>query len=276
MITRRVFAAGGLAASLRASGLKGLKIGVMDGVVRQSAKPEALAEARRFGFEGLQVTLGRPGTDGRLPLEDPALQARYLAESKRLGVPIDATYLDILHVHCLKNDKQAAEWVRRGIEVTRRLDAGILMTVFFGKCALTTREEIDYAADAFKPLAREAEKARVVLGFENVLAAGDNIRAMDRVASPAFKIYYDVGNSTNMVGADAANEIRTLGRDRICQFHFKDKGYLGEGKVDFRAVLEAVASIGFEGYANLETGAPSGNWESDLKRNLEYLRRVMT
>jgi sugar phosphate isomerase/epimerase len=78
-----------------------------------------------------------------------------------------------------------------------------------------------------------------------------------------------------MVGADAAKEIRWLGRDRICQFHLKDKGYLGEGKVNFPSVLEAIAGIGFEGYANLETGAPSGDWESDLKRNLDYLRGLM-
>ena len=98
---------------------------------------------------------------------------------------------------------------------------------------------------------------------------------MDRVASRAFKIYYDAGNATNMVGADAAKEIRWLGRDRICQFHLKDKGYLGEGKVNFPAVLEAIAGIGFEGYANLETGAPSSDWESDLKRNFDYLRGLM-
>jgi sugar phosphate isomerase/epimerase len=275
MVTRRAFAASGLAASFAAAKSTGLKIGVMDGVVRQSVKPEALAEAKRFGFEGLQVTLGRAAPDGKLPLEDAALQARYLAESKRLRVPINATYIDILHVHCLKNDKLAAEWVRRGIDITRKLNAQILMTVFFGKCALVSPAEIDYTADVFKELAREAEKARVILGFENVLTAEDNMRAMDRVASRAFKIYYDVGNSTNTVGADAAKEIRMLGRDRICQFHFKDKGYLGEGKVNFPEVLNTIAAIGFNGYANLETGAPSGKWEADLKRNLDYLRGWM-
>jgi len=98
----------------------------------------------------------------------------------------------------------------------------------------------------------------------------------DRVASPAFKIYYDVGNSTNTVGVDAANEIRTLGRERICQFHFKDKAYLGEGKVNFREILKAVEEIGFQGYANLETGSPSGNVEADLRRNLNYLRGLMS
>ena len=107
-----------------------------------------------------------------------------------------------------------------------------------------------------------------------MLKAEDNARALDRVASDAFKVYYDVGNSTNLVGVDAAKEIRWLGRSRICQFHFKDKGYLGQGKVDFPAVMAAVQAIGFRGYANLETSAPSGSIADDLKKNTAFLRAL--
>lgn len=253
----------------------GLKIGVMDGVLRQSMKPEAVALARGYGLEGLQVTLGRSPDGARLPLADPGLQAQYLAESKKHGLPLDATYLDILHVNCLKNDPLARQWVLQGIEITRSLRAGILMTVFFGKCSVLNRQELDYVADVFRELAPEAEKAGIVIGFENLLPAEDNARALDRVASKAFKVYYDVGNSTNMGGFDVAREIRWLGKERICQFHFKDKGYLGEGKVDFPSILEAIGEIGFEGYANLETSSPSGSVEGDLRRNLAYLRRLM-
>jgi sugar phosphate isomerase/epimerase len=275
MFSRRQFLAVA-AAPLAAKAPQGLKLGVMDGVLRQSGKPEAIALAKSFGMEGLQVTLGRPaaGAD-RLPLEDEELQGRFVAESKKHKLPIDATYIDVLHVNCLKSDPLARTWVLRGIYITKKLHARILMTVFFGKCSVENRAELDYVADVFKELAPEAEKAGVILGFENLLNAEDNARAMDRVASRAFKIYYDAGNSTNMVGVDAPKEIRWLGKDRVCQFHFKDKGYLGEGKVDYRAVLQAVADIKFEGYANLETNAPSGSMENDLRRNINYLRKLM-
>ncbi len=276
MFSRREFLAVA-AAPLAAKAPRGLKLGVMDGVLKQSGKPEAIALAKSFGMEGLQVTLGRPAAAAdRLPLEDAELQGRFIAESKKHKLPIDATYIDVLHVNCLKNDPLARAWVLRGIDITKKLNARILMTVFFGKCSVENRAELGYVADVFKELAPEAEKAGVILGFENLLNAEDNARAMDRVASKAFKIYYDAGNSTNMVGVDAPKEIRWLGKDRICQFHFKDKGYLGEGKVDYRAVLQAVADIKFEGYANLETSAPSGSMENDLRRNIDYLRKLMS
>ena len=149
------------------------------------------------------------------------------------------------------------------------------MTVFFGKCALPERAEMDFVGAAFRDLAREAVKAGVVIGFENTLNAEDNARVQYQVNSPAFKIWYDVGNATNLVNVDAAKELRWLGRERLCQLHFKDAGYLGEGKVDFPAVLAALDAIGFAGYTHLETNSPSKDMQSDLARNLSYLQKLM-
>jgi L-ribulose-5-phosphate 3-epimerase len=275
MISRRMFLSGGLAAALRAKAAAGLKIAVMDGVVGQSSKPEAVAVARRFGLAGLQVTLGRSPSNDRLLLEDPGLQARFLAESKQHQLPLVATYIDMLHISCLKSDPRSRDWVMKGIGITRKLDAHILMTVFFGKCAVESPRELDHVCGVFRELAPEAEKAGVILGFENLLEAADNLRALERVNSRAFKIYYDVGNATNLVGVDAPAEIRQMGRDAICQLHFKDKGYLGEGKVNYPEVLKALADIGYTGYATLETSAPSGSMEKDLRRNIDYLRGLI-
>lgn len=274
MITRRGFLAAGAAAAIAAEPKYDLKIGVMDGVVGKAGDPDAVALAKSFGLAGLQVTLGQP-KNGVLPLEDAVLEARFAAESKRHGVPLDATYIDVLHVNCLKNDPLAAKWVARGIEITKRLNARILMTVFFGKCSVLNRQEADAVASMFKELTPEAEKAGVILGFENLLTAEESARVLDLVGSRALQVYYDVGNATNMVKVDAPREIRWLGRDRICQFHFKDKGYLGQGQVNFASVLRAIRDIGFVGYANLETPAPSGAMEADLRRNVEYLRGAM-
>jgi L-ribulose-5-phosphate 3-epimerase len=276
MITRRSLLLAGAALPLFARKPAGLELGVMDGVVGQSGNPRAAGIARQMGLKGVQVTLGQPKPDRpEMPLENKALQAAWRDAAAENEITLDATYIDVLHASCLKNDKQSPDWVARGIDITANLKAPILMTVFFGKCSVVNTSERDYVADVFKDLSREAERRRVILGFENLLNAEDNLAVFNRVNSPAFKIYYDVGNSTNTVNVDAAREIRALGRERICQFHFKDKGYLGEGKVNFPEILKAIDEIGFRGYANLETGAPSGNMAADLKRNIAYLQELM-
>lgn len=185
-----------------------------------------------------------------------------------------ATYIDTLHQFCLKQDREAMEYAVEGIRLTREMGAGILMLVFFGKCALETQAEADAVVAPLKELAREAEAAGVTLGFESTLKAAGALRVLDGVGSRAVRIYYDIGNATNLYGEEPAPAIREIGRERICQFHFKDKGYLGEGKVDVRAALDAISGIGWRGSIVLETGAPSGDVEADLAKNLAYLRSL--
>jgi sugar phosphate isomerase/epimerase len=145
--------------------------------------------------------------------------------------------------------------------------------VFFGKCALSSDSELDAVADRLKELAPLAEKAGIVLGFENTVSAAQNERVLDRVGSQALKVYYDIGNATNLSGFDAPAEIRRLGAARICQFHIKDKGYLGEGKVDVEASMRAMAEIGFRGFGMLETAVLTTP-EEDARRNLVYAREA--
>src|SRR5690242_18621808 len=277
MLSRRAFlgtAAAGTAGILLGTRPAGLNSGCMDTVLRLAGKPEAVATAHKLGLAAVQVTLGR-STDGKtLPLEDPAIQNAWLAASKEHNIPLDSTYLDMLHTDCLKDNPNAPMWVRKGIEITKHLNAPVLMLVFFGKCQVLARAELDRAIAILRELAPEAEHAGITLGFENTSSGTDNRYALDQVKSKAFKVWYDVGNST-FNGYDVPAEIRALGRDRICMFHIKDRGYLGEGQVKLPEILRAIDDIGFEGYANLETTSPSGDVEADTRRNLEYLRKLM-
>lgn len=252
-----------------------LRIGVTDWNLKQTGKLEAVGLARRLGFDGVQVSLGRKPANGKLPLDDESLQQQYLAAAHKQDIAIDGTCLDILHVNYLKNDPLGQKWLADGIRCTKGLQTKVLLLPFFGKGALQTPAEMDRVADILREFGPEAEKHDVILGLENTISAQDNARIMDRARSKAVLVYYDVGNSSNN-GFDPIKEIRWLGPKRICQFHLKDNPhYLGEGKIDFPMTVHTIETIGYRGYANLETDCPSGSVEADMKRNLTYLRRVM-
>jgi len=261
-------------AALGAGRFSGLKIGVTDWNLRMTGQVEAVELAARLGFEGVEISFGRKPAGERLPLDNSEVVARYLDAVRTHKVALAGTCLDILHVNCLKNDKLAQKWIADAIPVAARLKARTILLPFFGKCSATTPEEMDLVADALKDLAQQAEKAKVVLALENTLSAENNARILDRVKSKALRVYYDVGNSTN-AGFDPVREIRWLGRARICQIHLKDRGYLGEGKIDFPAVMKAIADIGYKGFAVLETSSPSKSIEADMKRNLAFIRKLM-
>ena len=275
---RELFAATAIASlgsAVQARGLRGLKVGVTDWNLRQTAKLEAVALAKSLAFDGVQVSLGRNPSNNKLPLDNDDLIGQYLAESKKHNIPLNGTCLDILHVNYLKNDKLGQKWVADGIDITRKLKARVMLLPFFGKGALATQEEKDYVGDVLRDLGPAAEKAGVILGLEDTISAEDNVRIMDRSRSKAVLVYYDVGNST-LNGFHITREIDWLGKKRICQFHFKDNPtYLGEGKIDFPKVAQTISQIGWEGYANLETDSPSKSVEADMRKNLTYVRRVI-
>lgn len=257
---------------LRAKNLP-VKIGVTDWNLKQECKLEAVALAKKVGFDGVEISIGKGNK--KLPLSSPDLQTQYVTESKKHDLPIASTCLEILHKNVLKSDPLAQRWVADSIPITKNVGARVILLPFFGKGALKTHQEMDYVADYLKEIASEAEKARVILGLENTISAEDNVRILDRVKSRAVLVYYDIGNSTQG-GFDILKEIRWLGKERICEFHIKDNpNFLGKGPINIPAVVDAIAEIGFSGWAHLETDCPTGSVEADMASNLKYIRDLV-
>ena len=134
-------------------------------------------------------------------------------------------------------------------------------------------EGADAVVQRLKKVAPRAEKAGVTLGIESWLSADQHMDIIERVGSPAIKVYYDVANS-NKAGYDIYNEIRRLGK-LICEFHAKDYDDLyGKGSIDFKLVREAMDDIGYRGWFVMEgTKMPLGVEES-CRYDAEYLRGV--
>jgi L-ribulose-5-phosphate 3-epimerase len=165
--------------------------------------------------------------------------------------------------------------VSDSIRLTRDLDTKVLLLPFFGRWALKTDAEMARVGDALRELAPEAERAGVILGREDTLSTEDNVRIMDMSRSKNVLVYYNVGNSTQ-AGFDVAKEIRWLGKDRICQFRFKDNPhFLGQGSIHFDCVVQAIRDIGWSGWANLETEARPGYLDPAMRKNPSYIRGII-
>jgi len=249
-----------------------IKIGGCDWSLRKEGQPGSFAAAKEAGLEGVEVSCGK-GTE-KLPISDPERRKLFLSEAKKHGLPIPSTCLEILHRDGLKNHPAAPRWVEEAIEPTRDLGAKVILLPFFGKQSINERAEQKAVADRLKPIAPIAEKAGVILGLENTISAEDNAWMLDRIASPAVKVYYDVGNSY-INKFDIYQEVPWLGKDRICQLHLKDHGFLlGKGKIDFPRFLESVLKCGFEGWAMLETAVVT-TVKEDFAQNAGYVRRLL-
>ena len=243
--------------------------------VHPSPKWRRRGNAARLGFEGVEISVSRRRDAEKLFLQDPELIAQYVAEAKKHSIRIAGAFLHALDVNALKNDSLGRKWVVEAIPIAQALDAGILHLPLYGRRGgLTTQAEMDYVGDLLRELAPAAEKAGLILGLGDTVSAGDNVRIIERSRSRAVKVYYDVWNARH-AGFDIFKEISWLGKEHICQFHLKDKGYLGEGAIDFPLLIDTIRKSGYRGFLHLETSSPSKDVEADMKRNLAYVRKLL-
>jgi len=250
-------------------------IGACDWSIGKMADPAALEVARQIGLDGVQVSLGMLAND--MHLRRAEVRQRYKDAAKKLGIDVLSLAIGELNNIPYKSDPRTIPWVSDSIDVCHAMGCHVILLAFFHKNDL--REDpagTDETVRRLKEVAPKAEKAGVILGIESWLSAEDHMRIIDRVGSPAVKVYYDVANSTER-GFDIFREIRWLGRQgQICEFHMKENGaLLGQGRIDFKKVRAALDDIGYSGTMQIEGAVPPGGKliESYIA-NLKFLREI--
>ena len=257
---------------LAAPAARGFKIGACDWCLGKRSNPESFELARQIGVDGVQIDMGSAANNMRLV--KPEVQQAYRDASRRTGLAIASLAIGELNEVPLKSDPRAATWLAQSIDVCKALGLPVVLAPAFYKGDLDMQRtaEIDHFVKVLKETAPKAEKQGVVIGLENYLSAADNRAIIDRVGSPAVKVYYDVGNSTDK-GRDVVKEIRALG-SLICEFHAKDGDFmLGRGRIDFKQVRKVIDDIQYSGWIQIEAACPHG-LIPDHKTNLKFLKEL--
>lgn len=221
-------------------------------------EPAALGVAKEIGLDGVQISLGSAAND--MHLRQPGVQMQYRELSKATGVKVASLAIGELNNIPYKSDERTIAWVSDSIDVCKAMDCRVVLLAFFGNGDLKgDKAGTDEVVRRLKDVAPKAEKAGVILGIESWLSAEEHVDIIDRVGSPAVQVYYDVANSEKM-GYDIYREIRWLGGKKlICEFHLKENGaLLGQGRVDFQKVREAMDEIGYSGWMQIEGSVPQG------------------
>jgi sugar phosphate isomerase/epimerase len=247
------------------------KIGGCEWMLGKCA-PSSLEVAKRIGLDGIQLGMGT-GADG-IDLRRPEVRQAYLKAAKATGLEISSASLSWTNAMPLKSDPRAAQWLADSIDAGKALGLPLIMPACFGRGDLdmANAKEIDHLVEMLKSAVPKAEKQGMLLGLESYLSAEDNLKILERVGSPALRVYYDVGNSTDK-GRDVLKEIPLLGK-LICEFHFKDANFrLGQGRLDFRKVRKALDRIEYSGWIHIEAAVTRGVAE-DYAADYRYLRRI--
>jgi sugar phosphate isomerase/epimerase len=250
---------------------KRFKIGACDWSIAQRGKLEAFDVARNLGLDGLQISFRI--NDFEPLLESSGVQSEFHYKSESTGISIGSLALGLLNEFPYKSDPRTRQWVTDSIDAAKSLKVKVILLAFFGKGDIKNDPEgKKEVIKHLKTAAPRAEEANVILGIESWLSAREHIEIMEAVESPNIQVYYDLANSHKM-GYDIYEEIRWLGKERICEFHAKENGYLlGQGNIELEEVRKAMDDIGYEGWIQIEGALPKG---ADLMESYIENVRVM-
>jgi len=246
------------------------KIGACQWSLRRDG-PDCFDVAKEIGLDGVQLNMGTVANN--MSLRQAPVQQAYRDAAKRSGLQIASLALAELNNVPLKSDPRAAEWLADSLAVAQALNVRLVMIAAFAKGDLLgDKPGIDHTVEVLKQIAPKAEQANIILGLENYLSAADNLDIIQRVGSHAVKVYYDVGNSTDK-GRDIYREIRQL-KGQLCEFHAKDAdSMLGQGRIDFHKVRQAMEAIDYHGWIQLEAAAPH-SLVPDYQAQCKFLRDI--
>ena len=251
------------------------RIGACDWSLGKMADPQAFEVAKQIGLDGLQISLGTAANN--MHLRQPDVQQRYRDAAKQSSLEMASLAIGELNSVPYKRDPRTIEWVSDSIDVCKALGVRVVLLAFFSKGDLRDDQPgVDEVVKRLKAVAPKAEKAGVVLGIESWLNAEQHLDILNRVGSKAVQVYYDCCNS-NFCGYDIYQEIRKLGRERICEMHFKENGFLlGQGKVDYKKVRAALDDIGYRGWIQIEGAVPKdGKMLESYQANCKFVREVL-
>lgn len=235
-----------------------------------------LVRAKAAGLDGVEVGVG--GAADTLQIADPTHRAKLKEQMKETGLSISSFMMGLFNSYPLASDPRGPAWLEQSIDAAQDLGAKVILVAFFGKGSLEQGKklktaDVDVVVERIKKAAPRAKDKGIILGIENTVSAQQNVEIMERINNDAVKIYYDVYNLTGM-GYDVPAEIRSL-KEKIAIFHFKNGAqYLGEGKLQFDPIRDAINDIGYKGWIVLETSSPSKDAVADAKKNADFIRKL--
>ncbi|HEY3324342.1 MAG TPA: sugar phosphate isomerase/epimerase family protein [Planctomycetota bacterium] len=267
-------AATGIAPVRAEDAKKRFRIGACDWSLGKSCSVDAFTVAKEIGLDGVQVSPGASAAG--VKLKSAENQQKFKDAAKASGVDVASLALGELNSVPFKKDPKTIEWVSDSIDIAQAFGVKTILLAFFGNDDLRgDKEGVDETVKRLKDLAPKAEKAGISLGIESWLSGEEQMAIIERVGSPAVKVYYDVCNSTDR-GYDIYKEIRTLGAKNICEVHCKENGkLLGKGPVDFKKVRAALDDAGYSGWLQIEGATEKGKTLVECyKLNLAFLREI--
>ena len=258
------------------------RIAVCDWMILKRQKLGAFQLTKDIGADGVEVDMGGLGERETFDnqLAKPEVREEFLAKARELNLEISSLAMSGFYAQSFAERPTVPRMMQDCIDTMKAMSVKVAFLPLGVRGDLVKHPELRPAiVERLKAAGAQAEKAGVVIGIETALAANDEVKLLADIGSPAIKSYFNFANSLQ-AGRDLLAELRTLGKERICQIHCTDEDgvWLENNKrLDMPAVKKVLDEMGWSGWLVIERSRDAKNGrdvKGNFGANTRYLKNV--
>jgi L-ribulose-5-phosphate 3-epimerase len=259
------------------------QIAVCDWMILKRQKLGAFQLAKDLGADGVEVDMGSLGTNETFisPITtNAALRQQFLDKARELNLGIPSLAMSGFYAQSFAERATVPRMTQDCIDTMKAMNVKIAFLPLGVRSDLLKHPALrPNVVERLKTIGAQAEKAGVIIGVETEIPAAEQVKLLDDVGSPAIKIYYNFANAIQN-GHDLIAELRTLGKDRICQIHCTDQDGVwlqNDPKIDMPKVKQTLDEMGWSGWLVIERSRDAKdprNVKKNFSANAAYLKSV--
>ena len=258
------------------------KIGVCDWMILKRQKLGAISLAQEIGSDGLEIDMGSLGPRDSFEnaLADAKVRDQFQQQAALHGIEFCSVAMSGFYAQSFAERPTYQQMVGDCIATMIQLGVKVAFLPLGVRSDLVKHPELREAVvERLRIVGKEAERAGKLIGIETALDAAGEVELLKDIGSSAVRSYFNFANALQN-GRDLHQELRMLGRDRICQIHCTDQdGKLLEynTRLDLHAVKQTLDEMGWRGWLVMERSRDANN-SRDVRgnygANARYLKRV--
>ena len=258
------------------------KIAIVDLMILKRQKLGAFQLAKDIGADGVEVDMGGLGERETFDnqLTNAATRQQFLDKARELGLEIPSLAMTGFFAQSFAERPTVPRMIQDCVDTMKAMGVKVAFLPLGVKGDLTRNPELRPAiVERLKQAGKIAQAAGVVIGVETSLSAADDVKLLNDVGSPAIKIYFNFANAVKN-GRDIPTELRTLGKERICQIHCTNEDGVwleNDPKIDLTKVKQTLDEMGWTGWLVIERSRDAKdprNVKKNFGANTAYLKSV--
>lgn len=258
------------------------KIAVCDWMILKRQKLGAFQLAKDIGADGVEVDMGGLGNRETFDskLGDPVIRQQFLDKAKELDLEISSIAMSGFYAQSFAERPGVDRMVQDCLDTMKLMNVKVAFLPLGVQNDLVKRPELrPVIIERLKTIAPKAEQAGVIIGIETALDAKDEAKLLDDIGSPSVQSYFNFANALQNK-RDLCKELRTLGKDRICQLHCTDEDGVwlqNNTRIDLQKVKKTLDKMDWSGWLVIERSRDAKdprNVKWNFSANAAFLKSI--